>query len=283
MITSILTTEEVEKHFHDATLYVDELKMGVAPTEDTKTGFNLQVHLWGVPPAADKLPEAHPARDLSLRWHSTGRDLLSAMTPFIGIASEDEEQASETRMRILVHYAPGLAASLFRETCDINTVRDIPPEIGYPQLIPEQRTTVGKDPAENSYSKRVQNEISMAEDLTRPDEQKRLLRRLYEFEQQNEADRWPTTDWPTPQAFADAGAFIRSWTIPSMPAPHLTLADDGEINFYWGQNGIHIDLGFYGTGKYSYYAHGKEGERFSDDNVPASSGLPADLLGLLGT
>ena len=65
-------------------------------------------------------------------------------------------------------------------------------------------------------------------------------------------------------------------------SPHLSFADDGEINFLWNQDGIHIDLGFYGTGTYSYFARGKHDEGFYEDDIPASDGLTGSLVALLG-
>ncbi len=109
-----------------------------------------------------------------------------------------------------------------------------------------------------------------------------LLWRLEELEQVSEAERWPSSDWPSPQAFADARAFI--YTLPaSVPIllPYLGLADDGEINFLWKQDGIHIDLGFYGTGTFSYFARGKDNKEIYGDDVPAATGLPEPLIAFL--
>ena len=284
-MTTITTraNEEINRELYFDQFNVDDVKMNTAPPESSRTRFQLQSYLWGLPKEEQQGETSHPSRDLSFKWHSKEPELLSVMSPFIRITSEDEVKTSETQLGIRLNCSPDLAGSRIRETCDRDTPNDIRRYITQPQIVPEQQRTVRKNPTESNYSKEVQEIILMAEDLTRPDEQYRLLRRLQEFEQLTESERWPTTDWPTPQAFADARAFIRAWNKLSMLAPHLTLADDGEINFYWGHDGIHIDLGFYGTGAYSYYAHGKGEERFSDNNVPAATGLPAELMGLLGT
>ena len=77
---------------------------------------------------------------------------------------------------------------------------------------------------------------------------------------QTGSERWPAAEWPSGRAFEDARTFIHALPVSSIPLPHLSFADDGEINFLWNQDGIHIDLGFYGTGTYSYFARGKADE-----------------------
>lgn len=48
--------------------------------------------------------------------------------------------------------------------------------------------------------------------------------------------------------------------------PSISLANDGEINFYWNFDGNKLDLGVFGDGCYSYYFLGKDGsELFADD------------------
>ena len=39
----------------------------------------------------------------------------------------------------------------------------------------------------------------------------------------------------------------------SVPIPHISLATDGEINFFWNLVNFRLDLGFFGDGTYSYY------------------------------
>ena len=41
------------------------------------------------------------------------------------------------------------------------------------------------------------------------------------------------------------------------------------------------DLGFYGTGSYSYYAKDKEGEEYGDEEIFASNGLPQEFMNSL--
>ena len=123
--------------------------------------------------------------------------------------------------------------------------------------------------------------ISLAIDVTCLPPRWGLLLRLNELQKSAESERWPAADWPSDGAFTDARAFIEMLPPSSIPLPHLGLADDGEINFLWNQDGIHVDLGFYGTGTFSYFARGKDDKEFYDDDVPASNGLSDVLVALL--
>ena len=108
-----------------------------------------------------------------------------------------------------------------------------------------------------------------------------LLRRLDEIQNTPVPDRWPGAAWPTEQAFADARLFIQC--LPPIPIrlPSIGLADDGEVNFLWKLNEVHIDLGFYGTRAFSYFARAQDGEKFYGDDIPASQGLPHSIENLI--
>ena len=108
-----------------------------------------------------------------------------------------------------------------------------------------------------------------------------LLERLAELRSAPEDLRWPNADWPQDMAFLDAGKFAEQLPVPLKAAPHISLADDGEVNFSWSQVDLRIDLGFYGTGTYSFYARDKTGKEWFGDDVPVQSPLPAELRLLL--
>lgn len=55
------------------------------------------------------------------------------------------------------------------------------------------------------------------------------------------------------QAIADALAFL-SKRPTDIPLPYVQLASDGEVGLYWHSDSVFADIGFYGTGEYSYYA-----------------------------
>lgn len=108
-----------------------------------------------------------------------------------------------------------------------------------------------------------------------------LLERLTELRSRPEEERWPEADWPVDEAFRDAGKFTERLPMQMRVAPHISLADDGEVNFTWSQGGVWIDLGFYGTGTFSYYARDEEGKEMFGDDMPVMSPFPDDLRTLL--
>ena len=81
--------------------------------------------------------------------------------------------------------------------------------------------------------------------------------RLNELRQRGTA---PGAETPAPAAFTDAEAFAGQLPTPLSDMPHISLADDGELNFAWNGGPIYIDLGFYGTGTYSYFARDRQGQ-----------------------
>lgn len=121
--------------------------------------------------------------------------------------------------------------------------------------------------------------------VSRPDHACRhlLYARLDEYRTGPEEDRWPDAVRPVDEAFADARAFIERLPLSSIPVPEISLADDGEINFLWAGDdaAAYVDLGFYGTGTYSYFARGGDGRGLRGEDVPASKGLPGEIVALL--
>lgn len=108
-----------------------------------------------------------------------------------------------------------------------------------------------------------------------------LLERLAELRSTPECDRWPDADWPVQAAFQDAGKFTERLPRSMRVRPHISLADDGEVNFSWSHDAMQIDLGFYGTGRFSFFARDKSGKEWFGDDIPVQSSLPAELRILL--
>ena len=108
-----------------------------------------------------------------------------------------------------------------------------------------------------------------------------LLDRLHELQTRPESEKWPDADWPMEEAFQDAGKFTDGLPQTMRIAPHISLADDGEVNFAWSRDGMRIDLGFYGTGTYSFYARDMGGEEWFGDDISVTSPLPKELTTLL--
>ena len=92
---------------------------------------------------------------------------------------------------------------------------------------------------------------------------------------------FPGADAPDPKAFDDARAFAKQLPPSLTETPHISLADDGELNFSWTGPRITVDLGFYGTGTYSYFARDSQGHEYRGDDVPAAGPMPEHLKGAL--
>jgi hypothetical protein len=83
-------------------------------------------------------------------------------------------------------------------------------------------------------------------------------------------------------AAEDAETFARVFfKTLGIYSPLINLSANGEINFYWKTPKVTIDLGFYGSGTYSYYAVPSPGQPIADDDVPIDKPLPNELLDLL--
>lgn len=108
-----------------------------------------------------------------------------------------------------------------------------------------------------------------------------VLERIARLRSTPEDERAIWTTWPQERAFDDAEAFVEAWSSNALRTPDVGLADDGEVNFLWEGAGMHVDLGFYGNGTFSYYAKDGDGKEYTDDGVPAHVGLPTDLLAIL--
>ena len=111
-------------------------------------------------------------------------------------------------------------------------------------------------------------------------ENRRLLARL-DVLSQPDVDQRPGAVPPCPQALRDARTFVLSLPRQITHLPDIGLADDGEVNFLWKNVGLHIDLGFYGSGTFSYYARDEDGKEYLADECCVSDGLPNDLTALL--
>ena len=111
-----------------------------------------------------------------------------------------------------------------------------------------------------------------------------LLARLNILRETPAENRFPGADWPTPHAFDEAERFIGDLPLATMRSlPAIYAAHDGEVNFLWKNNDLHVDLGFYGDGTYSYYARGSDGRELMGDDLKTNQGLDDELVKLLTT
>ena len=120
-----------------------------------------------------------------------------------------------------------------------------------------------------------------AAELTRSSQIWPLFWRLADLYSTHETERWPNGDWPDDTAFEDAWRFTELLPTPAKALPHIALAEDGEVNFAWIHDAMQIDLGFYGTGTFSYYARANDGQEYFGDDVLVASPLPKELVALL--
>ena len=105
-----------------------------------------------------------------------------------------------------------------------------------------------------------------------------LQARLEQLRHTPESRRLEGQAWPSENAFAEAVSFINRLPLARIPTPSIHLAHDGEVSFPWIHQGVTVDLGFYGTGTWSYFARGKRGEKLYRDNLEVSAGLPSEVM-----
>jgi len=91
----------------------------------------------------------------------------------------------------------------------------------------------------------------------------------------------PDSVAPSKTAVNDAERFARNLDLTSLHLPHISAAEDGEINFWWDIDGLYIDLGFFGDGSYSFYAKLPDGKEITEDAAPISRPFPSELLRFL--
>ena len=93
-----------------------------------------------------------------------------------------------------------------------------------------------------------------------------------------EADGHAEDGRPSPDAIGDALRFVD--LLPDDGSmPHVSAADDGEVNFFRRRDGLFVDIGFFGDGQIHYYAR-VEAEGIDVDRSEPFSGrsLPRDLV-----
>ena len=117
----------------------------------------------------------------------------------------------------------------------------------------------------------------MSEALTRD----RVLDHIRRLRSAPEAVQPPWAESPAESTFNDAKEFVTAWPSVKLLMPDVGLADDGEVNFLWKGRELHVDLGFYGDGTFSYFARDRDGVRYADDDVAAGCGLPEKLIAIL--
>ena len=127
----------------------------------------------------------------------------------------------------------------------------------------------------------VETLLPLYEQTPRVSPTMQLLADLKVLLERPEVERFPGATWPFQQAFEDARIFIKKLPLMDIQMPEIRLASDGEINFLWDSKCYHVDLGFYGTGKYSYFGRDENGNEILDEGIPATDGLADPVVRLL--
>lgn len=106
---------------------------------------------------------------------------------------------------------------------------------------------------------------------------KDLFDRLAELKTKYSTAWLPNSTRPSDTAFQNAKEFVSTLPLTSMMKPAIHVASDGEVNFQWSGDNFHIDLGFYGNGKFSFYGAREGHAPIVRDDVPVREGIPKDL------
>lgn len=82
---------------------------------------------------------------------------------------------------------------------------------------------------------------------------------------------------PVHRALAEAGEFIGCLPFPLIFMPEVSLARDGEVNFFWQNDMFYLDLGFYGDGHGSCFARTVSGRKIHLDRITPKGPFPPEL------
>ena len=89
-------------------------------------------------------------------------------------------------------------------------------------------------------------------------------------------ERWPGAVSPSDKAF-DVACSFKCLPERLSAVADIGLADDGEINFLWKTESVHVDLGFHDEGSCSYFARDGAGRKYLVDDFVSDQGLPPEI------
>jgi hypothetical protein len=107
---------------------------------------------------------------------------------------------------------------------------------------------------------------------------KELFDRLSELRKNYSKSSLPNAVLPSESAFQNAKDFVLTLPLNRIIQPAIHVASDGEVNFQWSGSDFQIDLGFYGNGKFSYYAAKKGCDPILGDEVLVKDGIPKNVV-----
>ena len=82
---------------------------------------------------------------------------------------------------------------------------------------------------------------------------------------------------PVYRALTEAGEFIGCLPFPLIFMPEVSLARDGEVNFFWQNDMFYLDLGFYGDGHGSCFARTVSGRKIHLNCIIPKGPFPPEL------
>ena len=86
---------------------------------------------------------------------------------------------------------------------------------------------------------------------------------------------------PKRESVEEAERFISIITKDNVLEPYISLAADGEINFYWKNDDFLLDIGFFGDGVYSLYAKVRSEQEIIEDDLSLEYPLPESVASLI--
>ncbi len=91
---------------------------------------------------------------------------------------------------------------------------------------------------------------------------------------------WASTNSVPPNSAAMSQAYQFIDLLPvGTTLPHISVAEDGEINFFWRSDSTYIDVGFYGDNSIHYYARADENDIDKEMSEPfLGRSLPRELV-----
>ncbi len=107
---------------------------------------------------------------------------------------------------------------------------------------------------------------------------KELFDRLSELKTKYSTAQVPNGTPPNEAAFQNAKDFVLTLPLNRIIQPSIHVASDGEVNFQWSGSDFQIDLGFYGNGKFSFFAAKKGSNPILGDEVPVKDGIPKNVV-----
>lgn len=105
---------------------------------------------------------------------------------------------------------------------------------------------------------------------------------IEEFRSRPDGWKGPNSVGPTKRTIDDSKAFAEVVLADcKIEPPHIGLAADGEITFFWKNPKITIDLTIAGDGTYAYFAKPNVGLPFFEDAAPVTENFPEKILALI--